>query len=1567
MSKYLLPLLFFLVSVTSTFAQPVIRSFSPLSDTVGGIVTIQGSGFDGSPGNNIVYFGAVRATVSSATGTSLAVKVPSGATYQPISVTVNHLTAYSAQQFIAIYSNPYIGFDSAYFSPYNSKLNISGGVQSLFADIDGDGKPDMVELSPTSLSVCLNTSTQGNIQFAAKQDFVAGSSPKKFAISDIDGDGRLDIVTINGVNNIYVLINNSIPGSVSFTKTEISGVSVPNAISIADIDNDGRPDLIVANTTVSTISVFRNTSSGGIVSFADRVDLSSTLGPQSIVTGDIDGDGLIDVVFASNFTSSVTVVRNLSTAGTISFSPGSTFRTDVNIVPTSVAIGDLDNDGKPDLVAGASDASVIAVFKNQSTAGTISFSFPTDYSVLSHDSYTIAIGDLDGDSKPDIAVSSRNYSTLSIFKNISTGNSISLALKLSTSAASGSIGATIADIDGDGKSDLAISASDNDNAYILRNTAGAPRIGYFSPGSGTAGDLITIHGWYFKGATSVTLGGAPAYSFTIIDSSTIIAGVANPGTGPTDSISITTSLGVATIGGFTRLPAATITSFTPTAAHTGETITIHGESLSNTRSVSFGGTAAASFKIIDANTVTAVVGNGATGDVTVNISSLPGFSFIPPPAITGFTPTSATTGDTLTIAGTNLSDVTEVSIGGIPALSFKIESSTNIKAVVLSGSSGIISVRSKFGTSTLSGFTFIPPPLPIITSFSPSPAAIGDTITIQGSYFLGASSIGFGGQPARSFTVVSPTLILAVIDTGLAGSISITTPGGTTTVSGFQFIPPPVITSFSPIKGGNSTIVTITGHSLSDASSVIIGGSPAQSFTVLSSTTISAVVGNTDPGRTDITVTTPYGSDTVKGFYSGPFITSFTPASGPVGTQITISGANFSSILSENNVFFGGIKANVLTASGTTLKVEVPAGAISALITVQTKGLSASTSQPFTITFTGIGETFMPSSFASHPNIPGEMNPDEVIIDDFDGDGKEDITMVNFSSTYFSVFRNNSSNGTFSLESKKNFSVDPDCTHMTSGDLDGDGKPEVLVSNDMNSILIFRNNSTKGTVSFAPRMNITVNAGVVAVKDLDGDGRQDIIVADLDSIYLVRNTSTPGSLSFESPVSYPAGPNTQGIFIGDLNGDDKPDITVANSGGGSIPSSISIFKNNSVAGESFSSSSLTKKSYTTGANKQTYALVMGDVDGDGKMDIAYANAGDNTVFILRNTGMADSISFVASGVFAAGNYARTICLHDMDGDGRPDMLVGAFYTGAISVFKNKSTAGTISFSPKFDYSVNDELTSICITDIDGDGKPDIAGSNYGGDALSLFRNRVGEPGIMAFGSIPVTENVINTVYLDPTLQTYNGSPYVQRHYDIDPSATSLTKATVTLYFTQTEFDNFNSFPGHGKDLPKSANDSTGMAAIRIFEFYGLSSSGLPGSYPGTGTVITPDASHISWNDSAKWWQVTFDVSALGGFFLSNSDAKLINVTTGVINIDNSHYIKLFPNPVDNQMILTFKLADPTTVTVQLIDMNGKIYLIKEGLSSGSILNTSRLAKGLYFARIYTDINKAPYTIKVLKL
>lgn len=146
--------------------------------------------------------------------------------------------------------------------------------------------------------------------FSAKIDFATGLYPS-VAVGDIDGDGKPDMVTANGNSNtISVFRNTSSNGSISFAaRVDFIAESSPNSLTVVDIDGDGKPDVIVANGGY-TISVFRNTSNSDNISFAARVDFAAGQAPNSIAISDIDGDGRLDVVMANTGSNTVSIFRN---------------------------------------------------------------------------------------------------------------------------------------------------------------------------------------------------------------------------------------------------------------------------------------------------------------------------------------------------------------------------------------------------------------------------------------------------------------------------------------------------------------------------------------------------------------------------------------------------------------------------------------------------------------------------------------------------------------------------------------------------------------------------------------------------------------------------------------------------------------------------------------------------------------------------------------------------------------------------------------------------------------------------------------------------------------------------------------------------------------------------------------------------------------------------------------------------------------------------------------------------------------------------------------------------------
>ncbi len=244
---------------------------------------------------------------------------------------------------------------------------------------------------------------------------------------------------------------------------------------------------------------------------------------------------------------------------------------------------------------------------------------------------------------------------------------------------------------------------------------------------------------------------------------------------------------------------------------------------------------------------------------------------------------------------------------------------------------------------------------PTITGMSPLSARVGDTVTITGSGFTTATGVTFHGAAPVTPTVISDEEIRVQVpgDAG-TGLVQVTNSVSTvTSAAAFTLLPPPLpvptVASFSPGSGPVGTQVTITGTNLSTATSVTFGG-VAAAFSATSDTQIIATVpvgavtgsvvvstpGGDGAGPVSFTVTVP----------QKPVISALSPATGPVGTAVTITGTNFNGTTS---VAFNGKPATFTVLSATSIATAVPAGATTGPVSVTTTAGSTS-GLAFTVT-----------------------------------------------------------------------------------------------------------------------------------------------------------------------------------------------------------------------------------------------------------------------------------------------------------------------------------------------------------------------------------------------------------------------------------------------------------------------------------------------------------------------------------------------------------------------------------------------------------------------------------------
>lgn len=536
-----------LIGISLAAQVPSITSFAPTSGPIGSTVTISGTNFNTTAANNVVYFGPVKASVNAATDTTLMVTVPVGTNYQPITVlnTANGLRAQSPRPFKVTFSSG-LSINAMTFAAKIDSITSTRPTGLAVGDLDGNGKPDLVmSHSASQIRIYPNNSTGNAVSFSPRVNLAleSPSTTTGVAVDDLDGDGKLDIAASSAnAGKVFLFRNTTSGNNLTFaTRVDSSAGGLVQSIAIGDLDGDGKPDLAVANSAAGTVSVLRNMSTVGTLAFASRI-IFSVGGPQTqpftLAIGDIDGDGKLDIVTANAQASNIAVLRNKSTAGNIDFFEKKDFN--AGGFPSGVTLGDIDGDGKLDALI--VDQSIkLSILRNTSVVDTVKFATKVEFTTGTSP-IRIGLGDLDGDGKLDVAVSnnapsSSVPSTVSIFKNNSTSGSISLASKVDLATGSAPYSNAIVDLTGDKIPDLAVVNQNANTVSVFRNNLELPpTITSFSPMTGGTGDTITITGNNLAGVTKVNFGDSAASFFQVINSLKIKAVLGAGASGEVDVI-----------------------------------------------------------------------------------------------------------------------------------------------------------------------------------------------------------------------------------------------------------------------------------------------------------------------------------------------------------------------------------------------------------------------------------------------------------------------------------------------------------------------------------------------------------------------------------------------------------------------------------------------------------------------------------------------------------------------------------------------------------------------------------------------------------------------------------------------------------------------------------------------------------------------------------------------------------------------------------------------------------------------------------------------------------------------
>ena len=365
--------------------------------------------------------------------------------------------------------------------------NLLAPLAMATADVNGDGRADVIS---TSSNISHGTATvslaDGDGGFLPGVDYTAGYTPSDVVVADFTGDGKPDIVTNDAsTGGLVVILRNNGNGTFASAVT-VNTINFVNGLAVGDFNGDGKLDLATCgNASGSGSGVVGITKGNGDGTFGTTSTTGSGGTAQSIVTGDFNGDGKLDLASANMGAGTIGIEYGGGTGGFLAFSFTSTA---VAANPRALVSADFNADGKADLaVVHGTGTSAVSVL-----IGTGFGTFSAAPTVPAVAPYDIVTGDFNADGKVDLAVS--DYSTTVSTLTILTGAGTGAFTPATVNATHPTSVLAVGDFNGDARPDLvtAFRESGIRGAEVLY---GQPGGAFFAPqvssiGSGVLGGVV---------------------------------------------------------------------------------------------------------------------------------------------------------------------------------------------------------------------------------------------------------------------------------------------------------------------------------------------------------------------------------------------------------------------------------------------------------------------------------------------------------------------------------------------------------------------------------------------------------------------------------------------------------------------------------------------------------------------------------------------------------------------------------------------------------------------------------------------------------------------------------------------------------------------------------------------------------------------------------------------------------------------------------------------------------------------------------------------------------------------
>lgn len=1218
-------------------------------------------------------------------------------------------------------------------------------------DLNGDGKVDLAVTNEfgNSASNVIVFLGNGNGTFGAQQTFPGGTDPGPLAVADINGDGKQDLVFGNlGQSTVSILPGNG-NGTFGALQTVAVGTN-PNSIVVIDLNGDNKIDIACVNdlSNANSVSVLLGNGNG---TFAARQSYAAGMSPPSLAAGDFNADGKLDLAVSSGNARAIGILVG---NGDGTFLPMQTIA--ATDFPGSLVAADFDGEGTADLATVHSSSNTVGVLLNHSNPPqvvsinrttppgpnasgssvtfTVMFSKPvtgvdaSDFSVaatgvtstgltvtpVSGSVYTVTVNGLSGTGTLGLNLAD-NGSIRDQGGQPLAGGTVSFQAPLTFAAGYAPSAVAAADVNGDGKPDLIAVPKSNDVGVLLGN------------GNGTFRAMVTFPVGLNPNSVAVAdVNGDGKLDLVVSDNGRLpVSGPGQPGT-----ISVLLGNGNGTFQAQRTLPGQNYPWNVQIADINGDSKPDILATCSYNSYVYGGG-------YVSSSRVMLLLGNGngtfqspkglvydvyaAPTVVDVNGDGKPDLAF------GYYYNASHTTYSAVTVLLNNGNDQfqkwshTLAQIGAVPSIALgdvNGDQKPDLVAalpgqfdLLLGNGNGTFQNQQTFTVANNNGGVEFATDMNndgnldlVFPGFGVLLGNGNGTFRSQQTFYVPLGQVAdLNGDGRPDYVSVYP---------GNPGHVDVRleNPVGSFTGQTYTILPLPVVASInrsSPSGAitGATTLTyavtfsaTVTNVSASDFQVITTGdvaaASPAgvsgsgNSYTV----TISGVHGN---GTLQLNLV---DHDTIVDG-SGTPLGGTGLANGSFAGQAYTILQTFPTVLSinrgtppgpntvDNSVIFAVTFSEAVTGVDPT-DFALALGGVTATTPVAVSGSGA----VYNVTVSGISGT----------GTLGLNLVDDGSIKDAAGNPLQ-----------------NGAGGTVAFQTQHTFAAGGSGTALASGDVNGDGKTDLLVdsSSGVVSVLLGNGNST-----FAARQTFVAGAASysAALADVNGDGKPDLIIVNDTASGTVGVLLGNGNGTFASPATIAVGSQPRSASVADVNADGKPDIVVANS------NSVGVLLGNGDG--SF------RAQQTFAAGTHPYSIAVADLNGDSKGDLIVANLGANSVSVLLGNGNG---TFVAQQSSVSITLPKFVAATDVNGDGQFDIIAAG--PGGASVLLGN---GNGTFQNQQTFATGGGSYGLSISDINGDGKVDLVlANNAGGGAIVMLGNGNGgfqPPQAFSSGAGPVS-------------------------------------------------------------------------------------------------------------------------------------------------------------------------------------------------------------------------------------